>query len=222
MKSTASRSLSLIKDQIQKLDKEVTRRSTELSIYQKQLDDRQAAIVALMAKEGQYKQVSLLFNEVFNMLRESMKHSIENVITVALQDILQDRSMKFIMKSCERHNKIVTDFMIQKETDGEIVEFDPMNEMGGGIADILCLALRVVCLTLQKTKLSQILILDEALTSLSNFSHDTIERTAKWLRSICETNDIQLIMVTQKEAITEVTHKSFKVLNNNGVSHVEG
>lgn len=214
------KNLSSLKDKIQKLDKSLVKRVAERDLYRKQVKDREVNLGDLLAKERQYKQVSLLFNEVFNMLRESMKHNIENVVTSALQDILQDRTMVFMMRSKKSHDKIVTDFIIRRETGAGVEEFDPMNEMGGGIVDILSLALRVVVLTMHKQSLSQILILDEALTSLSNFSYDTIDRTAQWLRAICEANQIQLVMVTQKEAITEVTHKSFKMNNVEGISRV--
>lgn len=79
--------------------------------------------------------------------------------------------------------------------DGEGHELDPMGAVGGGVVDVVSLALRLTALRLARPARRQLLVLDEPLKHLSR---DRRPAARELIRQIAEEDGVQVILVTHQ------------------------
>lgn len=204
--------------------KDIYRSITENTIKYNLLVEKKNGLLddlkILKEREVVLSETCRLLQEATTFSRKRLKECIETTVTSALRDIIGDNTIGFKIKYEVSHNKTVADFYMTKIIDDETVYLDIMNECGGGIADIVSIAIRIVLLTYHSSTLSKILLLDEACTSISNFSQELLSNLAKWLKSVSDRFDIQIILITQKEEFIQHSDKVFVVRNENGSSSI--
>lgn len=204
--------------------KDIYRSITENTIKYNLLVEKKNGLLddlkILKERETVLSETCRLLQEATTFSRKRLKECIETTVTSALRDIIGDNTIGFEIKYEVSHNKTVADFYMTKIIDDETVYLDIMNECGGGIADIVSIAIRIVLLTYHSSTLSKILLLDEACTSISNFSQELLSNLAKWLKSVSDRFDIQIILITQKEEFIQHSDKVFVVRNENGSSSI--
>lgn len=204
--------------------KDIYRSITENTIKYNLLVEKKNGLLddlkILKERETVLAETCRLLQEATTFSRKRLKECIETTVTSALRDIIGDNTIGFEIKYEVSHNKTVADFYMTKVIDDETVYLDIMNECGGGIADIVSIAIRIVLLTYHSSTLSKILLLDEACTSISNFSQELLSNLAKWLKSVSDRFDIQIILITQKEEFIQHSDKVFVVRNDNGYSTI--
>lgn len=175
----------------------------------------------LTKKEKLLYQTCLLLQESSTFSRSKMKKDIENVVSQALQDIFSDPTMGFEIEYGRSHNKVSANFFLTKHVDGKQMQLDILEECGGGVADVVSLAIRVVLLLYHSKNVAKILMLDEACTSISNFSGEVLNNLGKWLKMVADKFKIQIILVTQKTELASFADKTFKVeIGSEGYSKV--
>lgn len=80
--------------------------------------------------------------------RASIKSEVEDLVTEALKTTFETEDYKFIVDFLKRRNQIECELLL--ETDGR--ESNPIESSGGGIADVISMALRFVILALSDNK----------------------------------------------------------------------
>jgi len=119
--------------------------------------------------------------------------SVQNLATYCLQAVFGSQYSCQIDTVIKR-GKVELDIFVMKGR----LRLDPMTACGGGIADVLALALRIgVILADNQTQPRQILICDEPCRFVSEAYRPAV---AELLESLSETYGFQLIMVTHDEA----------------------
>lgn len=204
--------------------KDIFRSITENTIKHNMLVEQRNELISnvssLKEREEVLSETCRLLQEATTFSRKRLKDCIESTVTSALQDIIGDTTIGFEIHYGTSHNKTVADFYMTKVLNRKKINLDIMNECGGGIADIVSIAIRVVLLTYHSATLSKILILDEACTSISNFSNELLSNLAKWLKMVSDKFDIQIILITQKEEFIQYSDKVFLMKNEDGISIV--
>jgi predicted ATPase len=136
---------------------------------------------------------------------------IENIVQLALDAVFPDRyefKIEFEMKRGK------TEASLSLYQEGEAM--DPMTSNGGGVVDILALALRISAYTLSRSR--NVIILDEPMRFVSK---DLQEQAAKIIKHLSERLNIQFIITTHSEEIIDVADKVFKtIINSDGISEV--
>lgn len=209
-------------ESVRRLNKVLTQEAIQYNLLVEQKNKLLVDISELTKKEQILHDACVILQESSFVSRNRLKTQIETIVTSALRDIIGDPTMGFQIVYDSSHNKVIADFYVTKFMNGETVMLDIMNECGGGIADIVSLAIRVVLLEYHSLTLSKILVLDEVCTSISNFSQEILSNLGKWLNMVSHQFDIQVILVTQKEElaneagsvfITEFMGESTRVTN---------
>lgn len=119
--------------------------------------------------------------------------SIQNLATYCLQTVFGEEYACQI-DTAVRRGKVELDIYVMKGR----LRLDPLAACGGGVADVLALALRIgVILSDNINKPRQILIADEPCRFVSEVYRSAV---AELLESLAETYGFQLIMVTHDEA----------------------
>ncbi|MCI5642823.1 MAG: ATPase [Peptoniphilus sp.] len=161
--------------------------------------------------------VSVLFQKTSEFAREQSKRQIEDTVTKCLQFIFET-DIEFLIELSESRSVPVAEFFVQSNyPEGYSIKTKPEISRGGGVVDIISLALRIAFLQLNQPKLSGPLILDEPGKHVSN---DYIFNLGEFLKKSSNLFDRQIIMVTHNPHLSQICDKAFHVTNKNGISKV--
>lgn len=155
-------------------------------------------------KEVLTKSVELL-TLVQQATKEKMKEGFEAIVTYALKYIYNDE-YSFQLEFGRRGNLQELDFNIK--TPDFTNPADPKDTSGGGVLDILSLALRTALLELAKPKIEGFIILDEPFKHLSK---DYLVAGGEFLKVISARLGRQIIMVTHQQDLLSNTEKLIKI-----------
>lgn len=153
--------------------------------------------------------------ELGEIQRKETKEKIENMVTEALQFILQEEIF-FEIEQEEKRGKISTEFYIRTIKDGVETKTLIEDVRGDGIFDVVTLVLNIAILILLK-KENTFIVLDEPCKQLSR---GYIQRVGEFLKDISQTYNIQIIMITHIQELTEFADKKFNVEIVDGESRV--
>lgn len=151
--------------------------------------------------------VSILFQKTSEFAREQAKTQIESLVTKCLQFIF-DSNIQFIIEIEELRGKASAEFYIISESDDTILKTKPELSRGGGVVDIISIALRTAFLQTHKPKIAGPLILDEPAKHLSD---EFIYNLADFLKQISELFNRQIIMVTHNDHLSSIGHNAYRV-----------
>lgn len=184
--------------------------SDQLEKTEKVLKDKEKYIDVLT-------KVALLFQKTSEFAREQSKRQIEDTVTKCLQFIFET-DIEFIIELSESRSVPIAEFFVQSNyPEGYSVKTKPEIARGGGVVDIISLALRIAFLQLNQPKLSGPLILDEPGKHVSN---DYVFNLGEFLKKSSNLFDRQIIMVTHNPHLSQICDKAFQVTNKKGVSQV--
>ncbi len=154
--------------------------------------------------------------EVGRQTQTKVKSYIEELVTMVIQSVYDDPNMKFILDFELSRNRSEA-FLYIKEGDSE--PYVPKDEMGGGVIDIVSLALRVVLWSLQKPRSRNVFILDEPFKWLGTGGR--LIRGGEILREISHRLGFQLIIVTHEPELIEIADRAWGVTREGKISKVE-
>ncbi len=180
----------------------------------------------LAAKENQLEevtnsidileQVRLLLQRASEYAREQIKQQIEMLVTHCLQFVFGP-NLEFVIELNEVRGKTSAEFYVVSTYDDVKIKTKPQDARGGGIVDVISLALRIA--VIQSTDLYKDgpLILDEPAKHVSN---EFINNVAQFLKQISDVFHRQIIMVTHNQYLSEIADLAYKVELKNGISEV--
>jgi DNA repair exonuclease SbcCD ATPase subunit len=155
--------------------------------------------------------VRTLFQGAAEATQKQLEFHVSGLVSSALKAVWDD-PYKFILEFVQKRGKTEAELWIER--DGERMK--PLDAAGGGVVDIISLALRMAFWSLTKTS-RPLLILDEPLKQLSA---DLQSKASDMLKSISEKLGIQILMVTHEKALLDAVDKQFEVKLVDGVSEV--
>lgn len=154
-----------------------------------------------------------LFKEASINCQKQTNERISNIITKLYQFVFESED-RVIIETDIKRNTPVASVLIETVRDGQVFTLDPIEEEGGGKLDIISLGLRLAGLLLYTPVLNRVLILDEPLKNLSTNETSAKayrQRTAEFLKMICQEYNIQIIMTTHDKAFVDIADKKFVV-----------
>lgn len=176
-------------------------RSLEFST--KKLEDTKAH---LEASNG----LKAVIQQVAKETQDKLRLRFEAIVQACLDSVFPG-SYKFRMDFISRRGQVEVDMWL--DSDG--TRLDPLDSNGGGVVDVLSIALRLCCLTLSTS--SKVLLLDEPFGHLRGEARD---RLGELLSIISEKLNVQILMVGDV-AGNVVKGKEFRVSKVSGVSVVK-
>lgn len=161
--------------------------------------------------------VNILLQKTSSFAREQSKKQIEQLTTNCMQFIF-DNNSKFEIEIQELYGKASADFYIIDNANGLESKTRPIESRGGGLVDIISLALRISFLQLYRPLIDGPLILDEP---AKHVSEEYINNVADFLKRSSEMFNRQIIMVTHNVHLASIAMNSYKVENTNNTSFVD-
>jgi DNA repair exonuclease SbcCD ATPase subunit len=182
-----------------------------------QKEQKDLRVLELNAEAEKLRQVARLFALVGDYARRESKETMERLVTSALATVFQN-DLVFQIEMEEHGERAEADFYVSSSYGGQdVVKNDPREARGGGIVDVIALALRVALLETARPKLNGPLILDEP---GKHVSEEYSRQVAEFLNAISQSFDRQVILVTHNQHLMDAGAVSYHVEIKNGASVV--
>lgn len=191
-------------------------RETERNGFLKLLQD-----VEKQGKEAEERRE--LFEKVRALLQGSAEHArlqakkqMETLVTNALQYVFGPL-FRFEIELSEHGGNPVAEFYVITDWEGTPVKTRPQDARGGGVVDIISLALRVAMVETFRPRAEGPLILDEP---GKHVSAEYVAPMLEFLKSTTEMFGRQVILVTHDSHLTEGADSVFEVQMKGGATWV--
>lgn len=194
----------------------VLRLKTLYEEKQKQLNIKTSEYNSIQGHITLLTSTSRLLEQCNITSREFVKVEVEKMVTQALRGIFEDSYIKFNINFVVKHNQTEAEFILSNENKKSKIKGDILATYGGGLGDIISVALRVIVMQLLKIKGP--LILDEPGKFISE---EYINNFGKFLVQLSNTFNRQIIMVTHNERLVCFANNTIKVSQVNRVSKIE-
>jgi len=164
--------------------------------------------------EGKYLAEALEVINVTGVVAQTQFQGvIEDLVTEALQ-FLFGKSYEFKLENHIARKQPETQMFVV--IDG--AKNSLKTELGGGVLDIVSVALRIVCWALDIKNTEPVLILDEPCKFVSKCH---MEALGEMLQSLTKLLKLQLVMVSHESGLIEIADRAYRVQLEGGVSRVE-
>ncbi|MDQ2085960.1 ATPase [Herbivorax sp. ANBcel31] len=163
------------------------------------------------------EKVRILLGRVSEFAREQARIQIESLVTNCLQYIF-DTNLEFGIEINEVRGRPEAEFFVISNFTGQVIKTKPQEARGGGVIDIISLAIRIAMLECSDDEIKGPVILDEPAKHVSD---DYIVQVSEFLKQVTLMFKRQVIMVTHNKHLSEMADKWYKVEMVDGVSIVK-
>lgn len=151
--------------------------------------------------------VTIIFQKTSEFAREQAKRQIESLVTKCLQYVFET-DIQFKIEIDELRNKANAEFYVINEEEDMIIKTKPELSRGGGVVDIISLALRIAFMQISKPPIQGPLILDEP---AKHVSEEYIYNIGDFLKHSSEMFNRQIIMITHNNHLAAMGNRSYRV-----------
>lgn len=212
-----AQSLAILEQQIHRAESEWMNRKAKYDVLMEELSEVEAKWSALQQEKDLLDQVRILFQKASDHARQQAKQQLEHTVTSALRMVF-GHMFTFEIELSEPGKSPSAEFYVVTEWEGSKIRNKPQDARGGGVIDIVSLALRVALILIMKPTVDGPLILDEP---GKHVSKDFVVPMIDFLKSISETFGRQIILVTHNNDLTESADQVFHVRITSGKSEVQ-
>lgn len=200
----------------EKFSKDVSRQEGIRDSIKEQIEKKKGEIREVEGEETKLNGVVFLLQRAADFSRNQATHQIEDIVTQSIAYIMQNSS-RFIIDLSEKRGLPIAEFFVESDYGDYKVKTKPELSRGGGVVDIVSLALRIAFLENHRPKMDGPLFLDEPGKHISD---DYIFNMGEFLKECSRLFSRQIIMVTHNDYLTNICDKAFRVDIRNGISEV--
>lgn len=180
---------------------------------EQRLSDSECKIKKYKKAIKNLEDAAIILKIVAQQTQEELQYRISEIVTLALNSVFED-DWTFNIDFVFKRGKTEAEIYIEKN--GE--KYNPMDDMGGGIVDVVSFALRIMAWTLQEPQSNNTIVLDEPFRFLSK---DMQVKAGIMLKELSDKLNLQFIIVTHEESLIECADRVFTVTQKNGKSEVK-
>ncbi|MCX7951780.1 MAG: ATPase [Clostridiales bacterium] len=189
----------------------------QLDILENEKKNLNFKLTDLNKEEEKLLLVKHLLQNAAEFARNQSKQQIEYIVSNCLQYIFNS-NLEFKIELTEKANRNEAEFYVITSLDDEMkLITKPETSRGGGVVDIVSLALRIALLEAHNPKINGPLILDEP---AKHVSEDFIINVADFLKQVSNMFKRQIIMVTHNTHLLESADIKYRIELIDGVSTV--
>lgn len=211
-------SLQKIEFQLSELRSKYNQAVGQKEMLEQQRDDTDAALQQARQDVTLWRDVQVLFGKVSEFARAQLKARIEETVSAALQAVFERDDIRFEIEIKTSDGQPAASWQVVSMYGDTSVAGDPESSRGGGVSDVVSLALRLALLELSRPKVDGPVLLDEV---GKHISAQYAPNVAQFLKQYAEKTGRQIILVTHMGALAEVADVSYRVSQENGVSEVQ-
>jgi DNA repair ATPase RecN len=181
---------------------------------EKTIKDLKGTMKQDLDKEKLFVDTGAFLQELNIQRRETTVTKIENIVTEALQEILNNENIEFKIIFEAKRQTVNSEFKIFNKITKS--EYDILTSRGGALAHIAGIVLKIIITKL--LGLEHCLVFDESATFLDD---ENVIRFAEFLQKVSKQLDIQIIFVTHIKPIISAADNVIRINYKNGESYVE-
>lgn len=163
-----------------------------------------------------WRQVQALLSKVSDFAREQLKLRIEETVTAALQTVFGDQ-YEFRIVLRQVGGQPAAEWQVASRYGEETIESSPEDSNGGGLVDVISLALRLAVLELARPSLGGPLVMDEPGKMISA---EYAPHVADFLKAYAARTGRQGFLVTHNRSLAEAADVAIHVAKNGDLSEV--
>lgn len=209
--------LANLKEEIKKIERKIIEKESLKKSVEERLQNKIVEKIKITDEIELLESVNILLQKTSNFAREQSKNQIEELTTNCIQFIFENQS-KFIVEIDELYSKASADFYIIDQEENVEIKTKPVESRGGGLIDIISLALRISFLQLYKPLINGPLVLDEP---AKHVSEDYIYNVGDFIKRSSEMFNRQIIMVTHNTHLASIAQNVYKISKENNRSIIE-
>ena len=194
-----------LETQFDEFSKDVVRVQHEFNLMQKNHEKTKEIINKYEHDSEIHNKAVELLTIVQGVTRDKIKDGFETLVTYALRFIYSEE-YAFKLEFGRRGNLQELNFNIKTPDFEE--ECDPMDTSGGGVLDIISLALRAVLLEVSVPKIEGFLILDE---SLKHLSKEYLMNASQFLNELNTKLGRQIIFITHQQEFIDNAENTIQI-----------
>lgn len=179
------------------LSNKVGRVQGEVSLMKENYEKTRNLIDKYTVNKENYKKAVEVLSLVQQITRDKIKDNFETLVTYALRFIYSD-DYSFSLEFGRRGNLSELDFNIKTPDFEEAC--DPLDSSGGGVLNIVSVALRAVLLEVAVPKIEGFVLMDE---SFANLSKEYLENASLFLKELNKKLNRQIIMISHQSYFKE-------------------
>ncbi|MDT8858951.1 ATP-binding protein [Alkalihalobacillus sp. MEB130] len=214
--SNASTQLKQLENRFKIAQERWTRLDAKKTLLEEQLAEKIKELDSYFETIDTYEKARVLLQQSAEYAREQAKQQIETLVTNALQYVFGPL-FSFQIELEEHGNKAVAEFYVVSEYEGIKVKTRPQDSRGGGVVDIVTLALRVALIETVQPRREGPLLLDEPGKHVSG---DYVLYLYEFLKSLSTMFNRQIIMITHNYHLAQSGDLSYEVSIKDGISEV--
>lgn len=161
-------------------------------------------------------EAQLVLQQTAQKTQQRLSYHISSFITSALESIWGEDSYTFTLNFIEKRNKTEVEMLLHtNEGDIDLKDLNSIR-VGGGILDIVALALRIALWSLQVHP-KKIMILDQP---LSNVDQNYLPKAGELIKELSDKLDIQFIIINHNPALADIADNNIEVVKENNISKI--
>lgn len=205
-----------LESKIKSLQTRFDRESAVRDSLQVRLEEVRADRDALKHQIEIGEQVRMLFGLVSEHARTQAVQHIEATVTAALQSVIGG-NIRFRIILREVAGQPAAEWQVVDMMGDTEVALEPDDARGGGISDIVSIALRLATMELAQPKPGGPIFFDEP---GKHVSAEYSQALAEFLREYARKTRRQIFLITHNQALAEVADVAYQVRRENGISEV--
>jgi hypothetical protein len=158
----------------------------------------------LKRKQYLLERASWVITKAAELTQASLQTEVETLVTDALQ-FVYDKDFEFKLIFERKQNRLHIRPVIMEE--GE--EYDPEEERGGGVLDLVSFLFRIVLWSLQEEPSRPLFLMDEPMKNAGK--GEMLDRIGYMFKKISHDLGIQLVIWTHEPQIAAIADRSFHV-----------
>ena len=215
--TTQITTLSSIEFHLSELRSRYNKAIGQKEMLEQQKADTDTALQQARQDVALWRDVQTLFSKVSEFARAQLKARIEETVSAALQAVFERDDMRFEIEIKTSDGQPAASWQVVSMYGDTSVAGDPESSRGGGVSDVVSLALRLALLELSRPRVEGPVLLDEV---GKHISAQYAPNVAQFLKQYAQKTGRQIILVTHVNALAEVADVSYRVSQENGVSEV--
>jgi DNA repair exonuclease SbcCD ATPase subunit len=162
-----------------------------------------------LATELSLKELAkFLLTKTAEEAREVARQRLESIVTNALQYVFGP-DFNFVIEMKESRGRAEADFYVESIQGANVVRTDPMVARGGGVVDIIAIALQLAIVQIhQNPRIQGPIILDEPGKHVDT---ENAIKLAMFLNEMSHHFNRQIIMVTHQPHLAEIAGNSYNI-----------
>lgn len=210
-------SLTAIESGLAAMKEKYQQAAGQLALLEKQRNEKETALSKVREDITTWEQVQVLFTKVSEFAREQLKTRIEEIVTAALLAVFGE-GYTFRINMRQIGGQSAAEWQVVSQYGEVEVAASPEDARGGGVVDVISLALRLAMLELLRPRVEGPVLFDEPGKHLSA---EYAPNLAYFLKQYAAKTGRQVIMVSHSAQLVDAADRSFLVTQKDGISEVK-